>query len=718
MQDNTRYFVTPDNCRDYIKATKSLAVRHRREELIRRKLAADEEIKELEGLTDKLDEAFELAEYAYQSCVLFEDQTGLRYALPYCCTRVQIAYLVASRSFASFEGIILALLAPASVKLHKLGGIKRLSGDGLAAHFGKPCAALFDRFPATPTEDEDIDRIIYEYCAENLFSSIKSEIMGHHPTANLSMVDKAYNLARSAHSHVTRRSGEAYILHPLYVALILAQNGLDCDIISAALIHDVVEDARPHVSIDQIENAFNATIAAYVDAVTAVDSERFPHDSVAYHSFEKSHNDRDEATYQKLRAAVEASEEMVGALYVKAADMIHNLLTLDAITENELYASIDRTEDSYLELFRKYHLNKFVQIIESECLRYHNPEKYRKLEHDYSRLLNNSRAELDGYSVSDKGGRKIKHFDGFHEVIRDYIASFNKRAYFDPEFEVNYEAVPFYPSEIAERLREYSPDTALSADEIVISKLNILIEKFYVILSSSEGDRNLKAFIRAFITNYQSGLAKNGYIITGLHYDKTFRQYHFYIVDPYFNNVDVIITMQANYIESLYGSFYIDRVTPAPRSGARDLADKITVRTPGGKTLRLARGSTVLDFAYYVHAELCLEAYDGIVNNKHRELSAKLNDGDTVYICKNPNERIGAHKKEVKNFTPRVTVHYLRYTKNVEVQRYISNYIFQKIYGDNTSFEDVVGNDAFLQHLDNMFNINSAIMHVQEEDYV
>lgn len=723
-KNKTLYFVTPDNCKEYVNATKELAVRHKRDELIELNCAADEQIKELEALHEKLDKAFNMAEQSYQNSELFRNETDLDIVLPYYCYRVQVAYLVASRSFASYEGIILALLVPATIKFMPTGKIKKISVDEIKLDFGESCAALFSRFPDQPTSEREIDQIIYEYCAENIFLSVKSEIEKHHGVVNLAIVDKAYNFAKGAHSQVSRNSGEAYILHPLYVSLILAQNGLDCDVVSAALIHDVVEDARPKIPIDQIESAFNSTIASYVDAVTSVDSERFPHDSVAYHSHEKNHDDRDEATYQKLKNAVESSSEMVGALYIKAADRIHNLLTLDTIAEKKLYAKIDQTEDSYLELFKKYHLNRFVHIIESECLRYHNPEKYHKLEHDYSLLLNNSRAELGGYNFHDDKNGRAKHFTGFHEAIEEHVAQFNNYAYFKKmldnpvAFKVEYKAIPYYPSEIAEQLREYTPDSALYTDEILISKRNILLEKFYVVLSSPQGDRNLNNFIRFFMMNYRNGLAEKGYIIIKLYYDDTFNQYHFYIVDPYFNTIDVIVTMKADYIESLYGSFYLDRVMPAPSFKPQDFSEKITVKTPDGKKIELAPGATVLDFAYYVHAELCLEAYEGIVNGNRRALNAKLSNGDDVYICKAPNERKEPRKKETKTFSPRATARYLRYTKNVDVQRYIINYLTQRIYGDDITFEDVVGNDAFHEHLDNMFNINSAIMNIQEEDNV
>lgn len=722
MENKALYFVTTNNCHDYVRAAIELASRHKIDELIEFNCAADEQIKELESLAEKLEKAFNMASLAYQNCELFCNQTGLDHVLPYYCYRVQVAYLVASRSFASYEGIILALLAPAVVKYTLTSKIKRISIDEIRLDFGETCVPLFDRFPEHPKSEEDIDQIIYEYCAENIFASIKSEIEKHHGVVNIAIVEKAYNFAKGAHSHVARKSGEAYILHPLYVALLLAQNGLDCDVISAALIHDVVEDARSKIPIDQIESAFNSTIASYVDAVTSVDSERYPHDAIAYHSYEKSHDDRDEETYQKLKSAVETSPEMVGALYIKAADRIHNLLTLDTIAEKKLYAKIDQTEDSYLELFKKYHLNRFVHIIESECLRYHNPEKYHKLEHDYSQLLNNSRAELGGYSFHDDKSGRAKHFTGFHEAIEEHVAQFNNYAYFKKmldnpvAFKVEYKAIPYYPSEIAEQLREYTPDSALYTDEIVISKRNILLEKFYVILSSPQGDRNLNNFIRFFMMNYRNGLAEKGYIIIKLYHDDTFNQYHFYIVDPYFNTIDVIVTMKADYIESLYGSFYLDHVMPTPSFKPQDFSEKITAKTPDGKKIELAPGSTVLDFAYYVHAELCLEAYEGIVNGNRRALHAKLSNGDEVYVCKAPNERKETRKKETKTFTPRATPRYLRYTKNVDVQRYIINYLSQQIYGDDITFEDVVGNDAFHEHLDNMFNVNSAIMNIQEED--
>ena len=113
---------------------------------------------------------------------------------------------------------------------------------------------------------------------QELFERLKATILNYHPSADLSMVEKAYRIAYEAHKDQKRKSGEPYIIHPVSVAIILAELELDKETIVAGLLHDVVEDTV--MTLDDIEREFNPEIALLVDGVTKLTQINYSADKV------------------------------------------------------------------------------------------------------------------------------------------------------------------------------------------------------------------------------------------------------------------------------------------------------------------------------------------------------------------------------------------------------------------------------------------------------
>ena len=113
---------------------------------------------------------------------------------------------------------------------------------------------------------------------EELYGILKECILQYHPSTDLSSIEKAYRVAESAHSGQKRKSGEPYIIHPLCVAIILAQLELDKETIIAAILHDVIEDTA--VSYDDISKEFGEEVALLVDGVTKLTQLNYEHDKI------------------------------------------------------------------------------------------------------------------------------------------------------------------------------------------------------------------------------------------------------------------------------------------------------------------------------------------------------------------------------------------------------------------------------------------------------
>ena len=158
---------------------------------------------------------------------------------------------------------------------------------------------------------------------------------------DISNVKKAFAFAEEKHSGQFRKSGEPYILHPICVAEILEKLNFDTDVISAAILHDVIEDCE--VTHNQLEKEFNSQIAEIVEAVTAITNETYKPDFENLYS-----NPQDflklaieDKTYQKL---ISMGKSNKFAFYIKFADRIHNLSTISVFARHKILAKIEETE--------------------------------------------------------------------------------------------------------------------------------------------------------------------------------------------------------------------------------------------------------------------------------------------------------------------------------------------------------------------------------------
>jgi GTP pyrophosphokinase len=156
---------------------------------------------------------------------------------------------------------------------------------------------------ASPTGEVDL---------EGLRSALKAAILEHHPTADLTDVDRAFDMAVEAHAGTPRATGEPYVTHPIASAQILAELGIDPIAIEAALLHDVPEDTE--YSLTDIEDRFNAEVAHLVDGVTKLS--RF-----STHSHEQQQA-------ENIRKMLLAMAEDIRVVLIKLADRLHNMRTL------------------------------------------------------------------------------------------------------------------------------------------------------------------------------------------------------------------------------------------------------------------------------------------------------------------------------------------------------------------------------------------------------
>lgn len=205
---------------------------------------------------------------------------------------------------------------------------------------------------------------------------------------DMEMVDKAYKLAQEAHDGQFRRSGEPYICHPLHVAMLLVELGMDSESLAAALLHDVVEDTP--VGLEQITSMFGADVAHMVDGVTKLTKIKF--------------SSVEEQQAENLRKMLMAMSQDVRVMIIKLCDRLHNMRTGDAWTEQKQRDKALETMEVYAPIAHRLGISNIKEELEDRSLRYLDPIGYDRIR------------EL----LSENGGKEF--VGSVAEIIRQRLA--------------------------------------------------------------------------------------------------------------------------------------------------------------------------------------------------------------------------------------------------------------------------------------------------------
>ena len=200
---------------------------------------------------------------------------------------------------------------------------------------------------------------------EELFEELKKCILQYHPSTDLSQVEKAYHVADAAHSGQKRKSGEPYIIHPLCVAIILAQLELDKETIIAGLLHDVVEDTD--VTIEDITGDFGEEVALLVDGVTKLTQ-------ISYES------DKIDKQAENLRKMFLAMAKDIRVILIKLADRLHNQRTMQYQSREKQIEKSRETLEIYSPIAQRLGISKIKVELDDLALKYLEPEVYADLE--------------------------------------------------------------------------------------------------------------------------------------------------------------------------------------------------------------------------------------------------------------------------------------------------------------------------------------------------
>lgn len=482
---------------------------------------------------------------------------------------------------------------------------------------------------------------------------------------NAICISRAYDLAYKAHYWAYRQSGEPYIAHPIKVAEILAEIGVDSQVIAAALLHDVAEDTDYTLAdIEAYCGESGKIIARYVDAVTSLHRQY-----AASHRRDEYQCDKeelDQKSFQKLVEAVSSNPDMIFALYIKAADRIHNLRTLDAMPCEKRLDKSDETELKYLPLFKQFKMHYFVSAIEDLTWRASDIERAERIKKGYLDLCSRN-----ADSIEEMGNiLKVNLGTNFNRLC---LMNLDARG-----FDVDVTVRKYAPYEVYKFIEEAHGSYVVP--EKSIDKKIVPICDFDVILDPLDNRSTLDVFATIFVKMFVERIAGTGRTIVDFVSDGSHR-FIVKIEDKYRNVFRCCFSTREDYIANRIGGPI--GFAPEGEDIAEDIdSGKIHVLLRNGKVLTLPKGATVLDVSFAIHEEVGYCAKSALINGQRASIFNILQDGAQVVVEADTYRENGITKK----FIPHVRINWLNSVATKEARKKIVRYLSSKYEPDDPRF--------------------------------
>ena len=435
----------------------------------------------------------------------------------------------------------------------------------------------------------------------------KLEESGNH--YDIPKIESAFEIADAAHQGQSRRSGEAYVTHPLEVAAILLELGMDTDCICAALLHDTIEDTS--VSYADIKKGFGETVADLVSGVTKIGNIPF--------------SSREEAQMENLRKMILATAKDVRVVLIKLADRLHNMRTMDSMPpQKQLQKSLE-TMEVYAPLAHRLGMQRWKIELEDLALRYLDPYGFAEIENAISLRKNERDDFLNGIiaNVKERFGDSyinVKISGRVKHTYSIYRKMFTQNKSFDEIYDL------FAIRIIVENMNEcynvlgiihdmYKPIPGRFKDYISTPKPN-MYQSLHTTVIGKEGIP-FEVQIRTFEMHHTAeyGIAAHWKYKQGLSKKDA--------LDGKLDWVQKLVHNEAADPEEFMRPFKIDF-----------FADEVFVFTPGGDLISLPAGSTVIDFAYAIHSAVGNRMIGAKVNGKMVNLDYQVKNGEIVEIIK------------------------------------------------------------------------------------
>ncbi len=441
---------------------------------------------------------------------------------------------------------------------------------------------------------------------EEHYASMHKSIQKHMPGADMALIDQAVEYANTKHQFQKRKDGSPYIIHPLAVAEVVAEMGLDMDAILASLLHDCIEDTD--ASHEEIEKLFGVTVAELVEGVTKLTRADF--------------STSEQAQMENLRKMFMAMSKDIRVVLIKIADRLHNMRTMQYQTPAKQIKKCRETMDIYAPLAHRLGMQRIKWELEDLSLRYLAPNDYEQIttyleshkeqDEQFMQAIQDRITErLTRMGIQSKTYGRIKHVYSIYRKMQTQNKTIDE-LYDIYAFRCIVESIPdcynvlghvhdlfnLVPGRFKDYISTPKPNMYQSLHTTVIGSQGI---PFEVQIRTWQMHETAEYGIAAH-WKYKQG--------SGGGSEKDFEWVR-----------RLLETQQDTDAEEFVQSMKIDMFD-----------DEVFVYTPKGRVVSLPRGSTPIDFAYAIHSGVGNAMIGAKVNNRIANIDAKLKNGDIVEV--------------------------------------------------------------------------------------
>ena len=458
---------------------------------------------------------------------------------------------------------------------------------------------------------------------EELYKELISRILTYHPSADITMIEKAYKVADAAHKGQLRKSGEPYIMHPLNVAIILAELELDKETIVAGILHDVVEDTV--MTSEEIAAEFSEEVAFLVDGVTKLTQLKMTTDKI-------------EVQAENLRKMFLSMAKDIRVILIKLADRLHNLRTLQYQSPEKQIEKARETMDIYAPIAHRLGISKIKVELDDLSMMYLMPDVYKDLkaqidekltERDayIKRVVADVKKHIDNAGLEAEIDGRVKHFFSIYKKMKNQNKTLDQiYDIFAVRIKVNTVRDCYSALGIIHEM--YKPIPGRFKDYIAMPKSN-MYQSLHTTLIGPEG-QPFEIQIRTYemhrtaeygiAAHWKYKESSDGKAPVGKSEEEKL------------NWLRQILEWQRDMSDN-------KEFMSLLKNDLDLFADSVYCFTPQGDVKTLPSGSTPVDFAYSVHSAVGNKMVGARVNGKLVPIEYEIKNGDRIEIITSQNSQ-------------------------------------------------------------------------------
>ncbi|MGN0334440.1 MAG: RelA/SpoT family protein [Lachnospiraceae bacterium] len=459
---------------------------------------------------------------------------------------------------------------------------------------------------------------------EVLYEELIRSVKKYHPSADISLIEKAYQIAYNAHKDQVRKSGEPYIIHPLCVAIILADLELDKETIVAGILHDVVEDTI--LTNEEIRELFGEEVELLVDGVTKLGRLSYSADKV------------DEQA-ENLRKMFLAMAKDIRVILIKLADRLHNMRTLQYMKPEKQKEKARETMDIYAPLAQRLGISKIKIELDDLSLKYLQPDVYYSLVEQISEkksvrekyvqdIVQEVKRHIDNAGIEARVDGRVKHFFSIYKKMVNQDKTLDQ-IYDLFAVRILVETVQDCYAALGVIHEMYKPIPGRFKDYIAMPKPNMYQSLHTTLIGPNGSPFEIQIRTYEMHKTAEYGIAAHWkYKESGGSTEKNVE-----------NRAEAKLTWLRQILEWQKDETDNKEFMSLLKSDLDLFSESVYCFTPSGDVKNLPNGSTPIDFAYSIHSAVGNKMIGARVNGKLVPIDYRIQNGDRIEVLTSQNSK-------------------------------------------------------------------------------